>query len=118
MYRQARGEHYDHNIGSGGPESKIAAQKQENPGSNDRDVYRVPGIDSRGAESASSDPLAQGEDASIANVGRNPPGVGGSQFQGENYYTPESVPDSISAEGNIAPASVTQASRETEGYQG
>lgn len=60
------------------------------------------------------DVLVEGEMASKINVGANPPGVGGAKFKGADYYTPESVPDSISAEGYVAPESVTQASRETE----
>lgn len=72
------------------------------------------GLDSHGAGKA--DALSRGEDATVSNVGRNPPGPGGSQFPGSEYYTPESVRDSIAAEGHIPPESVTQASRETEGY--
>ncbi|KAL0061308.1 hypothetical protein AAF712_011886 [Marasmius tenuissimus] len=59
---------------------------------------------------------AEGIEASIHNVGRNPPGPGGSQYKGADYYRPEVVPDSIAAEGNIPPSSITQASCETEGY--
>lgn len=36
------------------------------------------------------------------------------QFKGSDYYTPETVPDSIAAEGNLAPESVVQSSREAE----
>ncbi|KAJ8083435.1 hypothetical protein PM082_009309 [Marasmius tenuissimus] len=59
---------------------------------------------------------AEGNEASIHNVGRNPPGPGGSQYKGADYCRSEVVPDSIAAEGNIPPSSITQASRETEGY--
>lgn len=63
----------------------------------------------------SADDIAtKGQAASLANVGSNPSGPGGSKFKGENYYQPESVPGSISAEGYEAPASVTEASREAE----
>ncbi|KAL7931918.1 hypothetical protein V8C35DRAFT_308867 [Trichoderma chlorosporum] len=105
--RQARGNMYE---GQGGPEDKIEGAD------NNPDVVgaRIP--ESERSAGNNSDILAQGQAASRANVGRNPPGVGGSQFKGSDYYTPESVPDSISAEGWIAPESVTQASRETEGY--
>lgn len=61
-----------------------------------------------------NDIATRGQDASEANVGRNPPGPGGQKWKGENYYEPESVPGSISAEGNEAPASVIEASREAE----
>ncbi|KAL6862227.1 hypothetical protein J3F83DRAFT_745455 [Trichoderma novae-zelandiae] len=109
--RQATGNLYE---GQGGPEDKIAESYRQQPGQNDRDVVgaRVP--ETQGA--SSDDILSQGQAASRANVGKNPPGPGGSQYKGSDYYTPESVPDSISAQGWIAPESVTQASRETEGY--
>lgn len=67
-----------------------------------------------GKERKGNDILDQGVSAARNNVGANPPQPGGSQFKGGDYYRPESVPDSISAEGNIAPESVTQASRESE----
>lgn len=63
---------------------------------------------------ASGDIATAGQEASRANVGRNPPGPGGSQYKGQDYYTPEDVQDSISAEGWVAPGSVTEASRESE----
>ncbi|KAM5360645.1 hypothetical protein ACJZ2D_013605 [Fusarium nematophilum] len=105
--RQTRGEHYED---QGGPIDKL---NQEQGGRNDGDVVggRVP--QSSGLGSA-GDIASQGQEAVRANVGRNPPGPGGSKFKGEDYYQPESVPDSISAEGWIAPDSVTQASRESE----
>lgn len=73
----------------------------------------MPKVDGLGSV---NDIATKGQDAATHNVGRRAPGVGGSQFKGENYFTPETVPDSISAEGNIAPKSVNQASRESEGY--
>ncbi|KAF4966117.1 hypothetical protein FSARC_6168 [Fusarium sarcochroum] len=91
--RSARGEHYE---GEGGPLDKLSKANDERGGYNDNDV------------------ASKGQDAQRTNVGRNPPGPGGSQFKGEDYYQPESVPDSISAEGNIAPDSVIEASREAE----
>jgi hypothetical protein len=110
--RQTRGHHYE---GKGGPLDKLNDSYEEQPGQNDNDVVpaRVPKVDGLG----SVDDIAnKGQEASTSNVGRNPPGPGGSQFKGENYYVPESVPDSISAEGNVAPESVTEASRESERY--
>ncbi|KAL7813576.1 hypothetical protein V8C44DRAFT_49542 [Trichoderma aethiopicum] len=110
--RQARGHLYE---GQGGPEDKIAQSYAQQPGRNDPDVagHPVPEI---APGRFGGDILGEGQAASAANVGKNPPGPGGSQFKGSDYYTPESVPDSIAAEGRIAPESVTQASRETEGY--
>ena len=107
--RQTRGEHYE---GKGGPLDKL-----EQDGRNDNDVVgdaRVPAVTGLGSV---NDVATQGKAASLNNVGTKPPGPGGSQFKGEDYYNPESVPGSISAEGWVAPESVTQASRETEGYQ-
>lgn len=76
-----------------------------------RDKIAAPGKERRG-----NGTLEQGVEASKANVGRNPPGVGGAKYRGDDYYRPESVPDSVAAEGYIPPESVTQSSRETEGY--
>ena len=108
--RQTRGEHYE---GQGGPIDKLNESYEQQPGQNDNDVVpaNVPKTSGLGSV---NDIATQGQAASVANVGRKAPGVGGSQFKGEDYYTPESVPDSISAEGNIAPSSVNQASREAE----
>ncbi|KAK5989422.1 hypothetical protein PT974_10941 [Cladobotryum mycophilum] len=107
--RQTTGRQFE---GEAGPEGSL-----EQTGENDPDVVgsrlnRVEGDLGRGG-----DVLREGQKAARSNVGRNPPGVGGSQFKGEDYYTPESVPDSIAAEGWVPPESVTQASRETEGYE-
>lgn len=96
--------------GYGGPSDKIAANYEENPGLNDADV--APGRSGRKPENSV---LGQGEEAVRSNAGQGSAKSGG-EFKGKDYYTPESVPDSIAAEGNIPPGSVTQASRETEGY--
>lgn len=61
-----------------------------------------------------NDITTQGEAAAVNNVGYKPPGPGGQKYPGDQYYNPESVPDSISAEGNVAPESVVQASGEAE----
>ncbi|KAH7244757.1 hypothetical protein B0J15DRAFT_552372 [Fusarium solani] len=108
--RQARGEQYE---GEGGPIDKLNQSYQQQGGQNDNDVVggRVPQTSGLGS---AKDIASQGQEAARANVGRNPPGPGGSQFKGEDYYQPESVPDSISAEGWVAPDSVTQASKESE----
>lgn len=109
---QTRGEHFE---GKGGPLDKLQDSYQKQPGQNDNDVVpaNVPKVDGLGSI---NDIATKGQEAATHNVGRRAPGVGGSQFKGENYYTPESVPDSISAEGYVAPESVIQASRESEGY--
>ncbi|VZI20245.1 unnamed protein product [Fusarium fujikuroi] len=99
--RQARGQHYE---GEGGPLDKLSRANDERGGYNDNDVVGANVKKTSGLGSA-DDLASKGQEAQRANVGRNPPGPGGSQFKGEDYYQPESVPDSISAEGNIAPES-------------
>ncbi|KAF3805135.1 hypothetical protein GCG54_00005881 [Colletotrichum gloeosporioides] len=89
-------------------------QPARDPAQDDDDVVPAKKISSLGTQDQKNDVLLQGEGAVRNNVGTKPPGVGGNKFPGSDYYTPESVPDSISAEGNIAPGSVTQASAEAE----
>lgn len=108
--RQARGQHYE---GEGGPLDKLSRANDERGGYNDNDVVGA-NVKKTSGLGAADDLASKGQEAQRANVGRNPPGPGGSQFKGEDYYQPESVPDSISAEGNIAPESVIEASREAE----
>ncbi|KAH7120341.1 hypothetical protein B0J13DRAFT_649102 [Dactylonectria estremocensis] len=108
--RQTRGEHFE---GEGGPRDKASQSYQEQGGQNDQDVVNARVAQNDGLESGRNI-ATEGQQASRVNVGRNPPGHGGSEFKGENYYTPESVPDSTSAQGWIAPGSVTQASREAQ----
>lgn len=88
-------------------------------GENDNDVVTRKALGrsdivGAGKERKGNDILDQGASAATNNVGRNPSGPGGSKYKGEDYYRPESVPDSISAEGYVPPESVTQASKETE----
>ncbi|KAF4343715.1 hypothetical protein FBEOM_2302 [Fusarium beomiforme] len=106
--RQTRGQHFE---GEGGPLDKLKKAQEERGGYNDNDVVPVPVEETSGL---GADLASKGQEAQRANVGRNPPGPGGSQFKGEDYYQPESVPDSISAEGNVPPESVIQSSREAE----
>jgi hypothetical protein len=61
--------------------------------------------------------MTVGKEAVQSNIERMKDTPRKSQFKGEDYYTPESVPGSISAEGYEAPSSVTEASRETERYE-
>ncbi|UNI16015.1 hypothetical protein JDV02_002493 [Purpureocillium takamizusanense] len=111
--RQTRGEHFE---GAGGPLDKIAQSYERQPMQNDNYVVpaRVPQVSGTGGV---DDIATRGAQASRANVGSNPPGPGGQKYTGADYYTPESVPDSISAEGWVAPESVTEASKETEGLR-
>ncbi|QGI81455.1 hypothetical protein CEK25_008184 [Fusarium fujikuroi] len=98
--RQARGQHYE---GEGGPLDKLSRANDERGGYNDNDVVGANVKKTSGLGSA-DDLASKGQEAQRANVGRNPPGPGGSQFKGEDYYQPESVPDSISAEVLIVAA--------------
>ncbi|OAA59067.1 hypothetical protein SPI_06269 [Niveomyces insectorum RCEF 264] len=114
--RQTRGTHFE---GTAGPHEKMDEFYRDHGGYNENDVSDDPtesGLRGNSGSSSSNtkDIAAQGRDASFANAGRKPPGPGGSKFKGEDYYVPESVPDSTSAEGWIPPASVTQTSRESE----
>jgi len=114
--RHTRGSQFE---GVGGPEDKLAQAQDERGGYNDSDVpprSTIGRSETETKEHRGQDALAQGLDAKEANVGRNPPGVGGGSFKGEDYYTPEDVPDSIATEGNVPPDSVIQASKESEGY--
>ena len=114
--RETRGRHFE---GQGGPKDKLGLAQRDRGGDDDNDVQSQDfAAQGRGTkERFGNDLLDQGEDASRANVGRRGAGVGGGKFKGEDYYDPEEVPDSISAEGYIPPPSVTQASKETEGYR-
>lgn len=124
----ARASQYE---GEGGPTDKVLSARRANPGMDDPDIdFTASPIDEgheqeaprpRAASSGAGggrhvvvhDPLREGEDAARANRRGS---TSHPHYKGEDYYVPESVPDSISAEGNIPPDSIIQASRETEGY--
>ncbi|KAK2016649.1 hypothetical protein LZ32DRAFT_65399 [Colletotrichum eremochloae] len=89
-------------------------QPAKDPAYDDDDVVPAENISPLGNLDQKKDVLLQGEGAVRNNVGTDPPGVGGNKFSGSDYYVPEDVPDSISAEGNIPPESVTKASGEAE----
>lgn len=108
---QTRGNDFE---GSGGPHEKVEEFNREQGGANDNDVVAGQFTASSQRAGESRDVAEFGRQAAQDNLPRNATGPGGSQFRGSDYYTPESVPDSISAEGNIPPESVTQSSREAE----
>ncbi|KAK2061951.1 hypothetical protein LY76DRAFT_336592 [Colletotrichum caudatum] len=89
-------------------------QPPKDPAYDDDDVVPAENISPLGDPNRKKDVLLQGEAAVRNNVGTNPPGIGGEKFAGSDYYYPEDVPDSISAEGNIPPQSVTKSSAEAE----
>lgn len=114
LHRQTRGAQFE---GTGGPEHKLAREQQDAGGENDNDVITRKALSradivGAGKERKGNDILDQGASAARNNVGSNPPGPGGEKFRGADYYTPN--PDIMSAEGNVPPESVTQASKESE----
>lgn len=134
-----RGEQFE---GPGGPEEKIAREYQRNPAGISEEVFKdLDGVDVRKVSSPKQQLVPQDEVAPRTSGGGNPvpetgdtfgegieatrhnlDGKPGTQneprqkFKGEDYYVPESVPGSISAEGYEAPDSVVEASKESEGY--
>lgn len=105
-FSQATGKEYE---GVGGPEDKLA----QRGGRNDYDVEGSGRNEQIGnTELPRKGILQEGQDASLHNVGRRPPGPGGNPYPGSDYYVPEDVPDSIAAQGDIAPESVTEAADE------
>ncbi|KAL6922229.1 hypothetical protein ACHAPO_002987 [Fusarium lateritium] len=104
--RQARGEQYE---GEGGPMDKLAKANDERGGYNDNDVASA-GFKQTSGLGAADDIADKGQDAMRTNVGRNPPGPGGSQFKGADY-TEDSVPDPKSAQGYVAPDSAIETAR-------
>ncbi|KAK7987538.1 hypothetical protein PG989_007853 [Apiospora arundinis] len=115
--RQTRGEHFE---GVGGPEQKYERQQRDLGGyDNANEVGSGAGSRSKTdtfLQGSGGDALSEGRNAAESNMASEGHPRTKGQFKGSDYYSPESVPDSISAEGNIAPGSVTQASRESEGY--
>ncbi|KAI0180120.1 hypothetical protein GGR52DRAFT_568879 [Hypoxylon sp. FL1284] len=120
--RQTRGEHFE---GPGGPEEKLARQRRDNGGNDEfdaaasrpREVGSSSATDTTTAVGREGDVMAQGREAVAANVAGTARNKAREQFKGSDYYTPESVPGSIAAEGYEAPESVVQSSREAERYE-
>ncbi|KAI1085836.1 hypothetical protein F5B20DRAFT_575338 [Whalleya microplaca] len=120
--KQTRGEHFE---GAGGPEQKLAQQARDYGGNNEFDPTgkRQREVGSRDATESTvpygrdgRDVLPQGKEAVQSNIEGTKYAPRKDQFKGSDYYTPESVPGSISAEGYEPPESVTQSSREAERY--
>ncbi|KAJ9142528.1 hypothetical protein NKR19_g7198 [Coniochaeta hoffmannii] len=106
--RLATGRYYE---GPGGPETKAQLKARDRGGDNDNDVVSESVLDvedtgkRRGGYNEAYD---QGADATRSNVGRNPPGVGGSHFRGGEWDRPERVPDQGADMGNIPPENQRQ----------
>ncbi|KAI0460466.1 hypothetical protein F5B21DRAFT_451905 [Xylaria acuta] len=118
--RQTRGENFE---GVGGPEHKLGQQMRDFSGSNEFDPTneRRHDIDSRSAaddttEAYSGEVMSEGREAVQSNIESNKSVPQKGRYPGSEYYTPQEVPGEMSAEGYEAPASVTEASRESERY--
>ncbi|KAK6067651.1 hypothetical protein SCUP234_11520 [Seiridium cupressi] len=106
-----------HFEGEGGPEHKLAQQQRDFGGENtyDSSGRRQPqGSDSY--ETGNRDAMSEGKEYVQSNLQSEGLPREKNKFPGSEYYTPESVPGSISSAGYEAPRSVTQASRESENY--
>jgi hypothetical protein len=88
---------------------KLAKANDERGGYNDNDVVPA-GFKQSSGLGAADDIADKGQEAMRTNVGRNPPGPGGSQFKGADY-TEDSVPDPNSAQGYVAPESAIETAR-------
>ncbi|KAI0866886.1 hypothetical protein F4860DRAFT_508379 [Xylaria cubensis] len=118
--RQTRGEHFE---GVGGPEHKLGEQMRDFGGSNEFDLTnkRRHDISAKSTaddttESYSGEVMSEGREAAQSNIesSKNVPHKG--QYPGSEYRNTQEVPGEMSAEGYEAPASVTEASRESERY--
>lgn len=121
--RQTRGEHFE---GVGGPEDKIARQERDFGGNNEfdatgtrqREVGSSSVTDSTVGYNRKNDAvMPEGKEAVQSNIEGTKRNPRKEHFKGSDYYTPESVPGSISAEGYEPPESVVQSSREAERYE-
>ncbi|KAI2626423.1 hypothetical protein GGR54DRAFT_653258 [Hypoxylon sp. NC1633] len=118
--RQTRGEHFE---GIGGPEDKLARQAQDFGGNNEFDVgaTRQREVGSSSATDPTGrtdryDVMPEGREAVQSNIQGTKRIPRKDQFKGSDYYEPESVPGSTSAEGYEPPESVVQSSREAEQF--
>ncbi|KAH8162730.1 hypothetical protein CIB48_g5517 [Xylaria polymorpha] len=118
--RQTRGEHFE---GVGGPEHKLDQQMRDFGGCNKFDPTnkRCHDIGSRSAADETTEVygrevMSEGREAAQSNIESNKSVPHKGRYPGSEYYTTEEVPGEMSAEGYEAPASVTEASRESERY--
>ncbi|KAI1405753.1 hypothetical protein F4819DRAFT_482208 [Hypoxylon fuscum] len=119
--RQTRGEHFE---GVGGPEDKLARQARDFGGNDEFDAAATrrrevgsSSITDPTGRANRNDVLPEGREAVQSNIEGTKYNPRKEHFKGSDYYTPESVPGSISAEGYEPPESVTQSSREAERYE-
>ncbi|KAI1655090.1 hypothetical protein F4813DRAFT_392079 [Daldinia decipiens] len=109
--RQTRGEHFE---GVGGPKDKLAREARDFGGNNE---FNAAGSQRRevGSSDVTEPTGGSGQSDAFAQGTKYNPRK--DHAKGSNYYTPESVSGSISAEGYEAPESVVQSSREAERYE-
>ncbi|KAI0447994.1 hypothetical protein F4803DRAFT_495971 [Xylaria telfairii] len=118
--RQTRGEHFE---GVGDPEHKLGQQMRDFGGLNKFDPTNKRHHDASSrlevgdtTEVYGGEVMSEGREAAQANIESNKSVPHKGRYPGSEYYTPEEVPGEMSAEGYEAPASVTEASRESERY--
>ncbi|TRX94797.1 hypothetical protein FHL15_004258 [Xylaria flabelliformis] len=118
--RQTRGEHFE---GVGGPEHKLSEQMRDFGGSNEFDLTNKRRHDTSArstaddtTESYSGEVMSEGRKAAQSNIESSKSVPHKGQYPGSEYRTTQEVPGEMSAEGYEAPASVTEASRESERY--
>ncbi|KAI1799511.1 hypothetical protein F4811DRAFT_568147 [Daldinia bambusicola] len=119
--RQTRGEHFE---GVGGPEDKLAREARDFGGNNEfnatgnrRGELGLTSTTDPGVGYGQNDAFNAGKEAVQANIEGTKRNPRKDHVKGSNYYTPESVPGSISAEGYEPPESVVESSREAERYE-
>ncbi|KAI0549403.1 hypothetical protein F4679DRAFT_584544 [Xylaria curta] len=118
--RQTRGGHFE---GVGGPQHKLGEQMRNFGGSNKFDPINRQHHDilSRSAaddttEVHRGEVMSEGREAAQSNIESNKFVPHKGRYPGREYHTTQEVPGEMSAEGYEAPASVTEASRESERY--
>jgi len=97
--------------GAGGPERKAQLNERDRGGDNDNDVISKSVLDTEDTGrrmGGYTETYDQGADATRSNVGRNPPGPGGSEFRGADWERPEGVPDTGADQGNIPGENIRQ----------
>jgi hypothetical protein len=100
--RTSKGSQFE---GNGGPEDDAAQQARDYGGTNDEDLVEGP-IETRDKMS-DNEVIAQGDDAVQANLSAPGRSREERRYPGDEYSKhDDSVPDSLSAQGNIAPDSV------------
>ena len=101
--RQTRGSQFE---GRGGPEDTGKQAADDRGGDNDGSVVRDKSKNKQSATHESNkDALGAGQNAVNTNLSRGTRGDR-SNFKGEDYYGPETVPDSIADQGEVPPDSL------------